>query len=403
MEEFKFIKGVYTNKPIFGSDILKDSLFILNKNGDKVDFSSTDNAATQKILLDASEGKVCKLYNITPDQIIMEGNLVQKESGNSYKFTTTVRDTCISDTTETVPTSVKDCAKILIEDCLSVTYNLNINNIGINEDKSPIDVNFYYNEKPFVKSMRFKVTGKVNKLTFKTLSEVLAADETIYSFSGNNYTMHKHLAGSYFLNGYKYTECSKRSYVTVLDELTIDVSILNVGEITSIETVAENYILPDGFYFEKTNGSFGKMYQVSQSNTLRNYYVYDESNNYKGEICLPVKESNHLRKEDVSDNMYIIKEDDSLVALKDNFPTETAQLVVYDISEIAYDTTVKDGIAYKKDSDDFIYKRLSKTEPVDVDSRLVQMQEPTILSPIYGDDYIIEIDPTKVKITATEV
>lgn len=400
-KEFTFIKGMYTNKPLFDNGIIKDSLFILNKRCNKVDLESIDNAPTQKILLGASKNRVCKLYSITPDQIIMEGNLVQNESGNSYKFTTTVRDTCISDPTENIPTSVKDCAKTLIEDCLNVTYNLSTDNIGINEDKSPINVNFDYSGKRFVKSMRFKVTGKVNKLSFETLSDVLAADETIYSFSGNNYTVQNYLAGSYFLNGHKYTECSKHLYVTVLDELTIDIDILDIEEKTLIKTVAKIYNLPNGFYFKTTRGSSEKKYQVSQSNTIREYCVYDSRGNFMGEICLPVEETNHLRKDNVSDNMYIIQ-GDSPVALKQNYPTETANLVVYTIDEITEDITVKDGIAYKKDSDDSIYKRLSKTESVDVDSKLVQMQEPTILSPIYGDNYIIEIDPTKIEITATE-
>lgn len=401
MKEFKFIRGVYTNKPIFDSDILKDSLIILNKNGDEVGLESIDDAPTQKFLLGASEGKVCKLYNITPDQIIMEGNLLQNESGNSYKFTTTVRDTCISDPTETVPTNVKDCAKTLIEKCLNVTYNLNTNDIGIDEDKTPINVEFDYNGKRFVKSMRFKVTGKVNKLSFETLNDVLAADETIYSFNGDNYTVQNYLTGSYFLNGYKYTECSKYCYVTVLDELTIDVDTLVSGKKTSIETIAEKYNLPTDYYFKTTRDSTEHILQVSQSNIFRDYCVYKKDDIFICEICLPVEESNHLRKEKVSNNMYIIKDDD-LAALKDNFPTETAQLVVYDINEITNDITVKDSIAYKKDSDDSIYKTLSKNEQIAVESGIVKMQDTVTLSPIHGDNYIIEIDPTMIGVSATE-
>lgn len=405
-KEFKFVRGLYTDKPLFDDTIKEESLFILNQKGEEMGFEDKDDEPTQKKLLNASSSveRERKLYTITPEQITMEGNLVRGENNNSYSFTSTVKDTCVSDSTESVPQNVKNKAKTLIEGCLFTSYNLGVDNIGIAEDKDPINIDFSYNDKPFTKSMRFKVTGKVRKLSFGILDGVLTEDATVYAFNkeNGNYNICESLTGSYFSNGVKYIEAESDTYTTVLKTLEIDVNELATNEYTP-ECVAENYALPEGYYFKSFNDNLTHLLEVQQDNDKRDYYIYNPNNVMICKVRLPLECDNHLREGSVTESMYIVNDDRSLQKLEQYFPNKTTTLKVYTITDDITSYEIYNDTVYEKDSGDSIYKKLEKDQMVPLNKNLVYMSSPTVLSPKYGENYIIEIVPDKVFITATEV
>lgn len=403
MKEFKFVRGVYTNKSLFDNTTKNNSLFILDTKGVEVGLNAIDNESTQTQLVGASDAnRDCKLYTITPEQITMKGNLVQGVTGNSYKFTPEVKAICVSDPTEKIPLNVKTMAENLIMDCLSFNYSLNKENIGINQDKDPINVNFNYNEKSFIKPMRFKVTGEVKKYDLETLDGVLLKNEIVYIFNNDDYEIGEALEGSYFNNGIKYTKCSSENYTSVLKELVIDIESLNKDKKTQITSVAETYFAPGGYYFKTTEESDDvKLTELSLNETSNDYYVYNRDGVKLGEIRLPYKENVHLFKDSVNDNMYIITTK-GLVKLKDNYPNETQNLQVYNITGEVSLYEVKNDSVYKKHSDD-VYKKLCNYSTETVSDTYVSLTDTTTLSPVNKSDYIIELDPEMVNIIASEV
>lgn len=390
-KEFKFVRGLYTNKPLFDDTIKEESLFILNQKGEEMDFGDIDDEPTQTKLLGASPAteRERKLYTITPAQIVMGGKLVRGNT-NSYEFTPTLKDVCVSDTTEIIPDVVREQAITILSE-LTANYNaLTPNNIGIGENSNPDSVNvaFSYRKKDFVKQMTFKVTGKVDKKGLKNITG---------HHTGACYALHKNgnsvnptnVTDKVFNNGYIQKRYTGVIYNFVYKEADITIS---EGRFKS-DIVAKKYTLPSGFSFSQYNHND---IECSYSEEPRIVFC---NGNIVGNFTAPNRNGYLFDNDSDLDKLYIINDEDNFVSLDDYFPYGNKNVEVYnDDSYYVYK-----GLAYENENENITYKILTtNVDNIDVENGYVSMLDIVTLSPIHGEDYIIEINPDNVYITATE-
>lgn len=392
-KEFKFVRGLYTNKPLFDDTIKEESLFILNQKGEEMDFGDIDDEPTQTKLLGASPAteRERKLYTITPAQIVMGGKLVRGNT-NSYEFTPTLKDVCVSDTTEIIPDDVREQAITILSELTANYGALTTNNIGIGENSNPDSVNvaFSYGKKDFVKQMTFKVTGKIDKTGLENITgHHTGACYALYKNS--NSVNPTNVTDKVFNNGYIQKRYTGVIYNFVAKKADVT---LSEGHFKS-DIVAKKYTLPSGFSFS----------QYNHNDIVRNYseetYIVFCNGNIVGNFTAPKRDGYLFDNDSDLDKLYIINDEDNFVSLDNYFPYGNKNVEVYnDDSYYVYK-----GLAYENENENenITYKKLTtNVDNIDVENGYVSMLDIVTLSPIHGEDYIIEINPDNVYITATE-
>lgn len=396
MEEFKFVRGLYTNKPLFDDTIKEESLFILNQKGEEMDFGDIDDEPTQTKLLGASPAteRERKLYTITPAQIVMGGKLVRGNT-NSYEFTPTLKDVCVSDTTEIIPDVVREKAITILSELTANYSALTTNNIGIGENSNPdsVNVTFSYGEKDFVKQMTFKVTGKVDKKDLENITGPYTGDCYALYKSGNSVNPTS-VTDKVFNNGH----IQKRYTGTIYNFVAEEAVVTTKNGSFKSDIVAKKYKLPDGLSF-----SIGRN-DIECSYSEKSHIIYfSGTDSIAGRFTAPSRDGYLFDTDSDLDKLYIINDKDNFVSLDNNnhFPYGNKNVEVYD-NDSYY---VYSGLAYinENENENVTYKKLTtNVDNIDVENRYVSMLDIVTLSPIHGKDYIIEINPDNVYITATE-
>lgn len=393
-KEFKFVRGLYTNKPLFDDTIKEESLFILNQKGEEMDFGDIDDEPTQTKLLGASPAteRERKLYTITPAQIVMGGKLVRGNI-NSYEFTPTLKNVCVSDTTEIIPDVVREQAITILSELTANYSALTTNNIGIGENSNPDSVNvaFSYGKKDFVKQMTFKVTGKVDKKGLENITgHYTGACYALYK-SGNSVNP-TNVTDEVFNNGHIQKRYTGDIYNFVDEEAVIEIV---KNSFFKSDIVAKKYRLLPGYSFSQGNSS-----DIERSYSEESYIIYF-NNKVVGSFTAPDRDGYLFDTDSDLDKLYIINDEDNFVSLDKYFPYGDKNVEVYD-DDSCY---VYSGLAYKNENENenVTYKKLTtNVDNIDVENRYVSMLDIVTLSPIHGEDYIIEINPDNVYITATE-
>ncbi|MBQ2395893.1 MAG: hypothetical protein II304_02455 [Bacteroidales bacterium] len=405
MKEFKFVRGVYTNKQLFDGDTIDESLFILDANCTEVRLDAIDNESTQTQLVAASEAnRDCKLYTITPAQITMKGDLTQSTNGNFYKFTPDVKEICVSNTAEKIPDSVKAKAKTLLsslrDNCEKV---LSKEDIGIGEGSRPdsVGVTFGYGSKNFTKSMKFKVKGTVTKRSFIDLNGKAENNDIVYTLKDNIYKLCTNLTGSFFLNGKKQIEAENNVYKIPKKTTTLSRDKLDEGYDFCVEEaeVADTYQLPSGYCLKNKDMTFThgdipiEIYKTDDTNTKVCKFSMDTTGMFLFQTDL--------------DNMYIVDDiDNTITQLTNDIHNRYREqnLQVYTIEDdIREYTVIEDSIC--KDDTSAVNTRYIKVTDTDYNAEVndnVQMLDKYIISPKHGQNYFIEIN-SNVKVTASEV
>lgn len=392
-KEFKFIKGVYTENPLFNDDI-RQSLLILDELGDPIDFEAVDNKETQDALIRVSDNNVCKLYTVTSNQITVEGTL---KAPNTYNFTACAKDQCESG--EKIPEIALNRANDLLKTGLQANLsNLDKSKISIGKDSEAEDVkvNITYNEnKVFTKQMKFRVEGDVNvktlenltKLTFCSIDDVYCYDPTDKTYTQYNNSIKFIL----FEDGKKQKIDSKQMEFPIS---TFEVPILPgiLPTLNEIKVkVANNYALSNMYTF-KVNGDFVRTASYKQlANNLENerVYIYDENKMPSTSFILPQLEETILLDDNITDKMYIENGDNGYTKLNKGEHFEKT-MTVYDINNLS------------EENDSKIYKKVTENKSLSVNTELVTLTDLNVIAPVITESQIVTIDPEKVTIIARE-
>lgn len=411
-KEFKFVRGLYTKKKLFDADIINDSFVILDEKGVEVSFDAEDDSKTQSQLINASsDGRVCKVYTITPDKITMEGNL---EKEGDYKFTPTVKE--IIDDDETIPENVKTNAETFLEEHLTADYTaLTADNIGIGEGSDPDFVDIIFtdkdnNKKSFTRNMKFRVEGKVNKSSFVNI-ERGAVDPTetqvyVLNLNGDRYDIATGVSNTdLFIEGRKQVIVSGKSKYFPAKNITLRKS----GAYAIADNVAHTYIAPNGYIFDVTQSEELPASEIGLNSGTTLYNLSIRGGNMGlTDLTFDISTlgvSNYIYADFVaSADLYMIASSGNLEKItKNNYPYDQ-QIYTYDSDNY----NVYNGSVYKNDSDDLnIYKVAGSPEETNVSEGLVEVAlDNKTISPIHNfekdDGYIITIDENKISITAKE-
>lgn len=410
-KEFKFVRGLYTKKKLFDADIINDSFVILDEKGVKVDFNAEDDNTTQSQLINASsDGRVCKVYTITPDKITMKGNL---EKEGDYKFTPTVKE--IIDDDETIPENVKTNAETFLEEHLTADYVLTADNIGIGEGSDPDFVDIIFtdkdnNKKSFTRNMKFRVEGKVNKSSFVTIERgTVDPKETIVYVLNSNRDRYDIAADvsdtDLFIEGRKQESVGGTSKYFPAKSITL----IKDGELAIADNVANTYIAPDGYIFDVTQSKELPASRIGLNSGVILYNLSIISGNMgQPHLTFNISTlgvSNYIYDYSVdSADLYMIASSGNLEKITiNNYPYEQ-QIYTYDSDNY----NVYNKSVYKNDSGDLnIYKVAGSPEETNVSEGLVEVAlDNKTISPIHNfekdDGYIITIDENKISITAKE-
>lgn len=400
MKEFKFVRGVYTKKPLFDNDTIEESLFILDKDGNEIKLNSIDDDATQIQLVGASDdNRECKLYAITSEQITISGSLVQSTEGNFYKFTPEVKANCVSDLTEEIPKSVREEAKTML-DCLENTCQsvLTKDDIGIGEYAPPVNISFFYNDgKSFTKNMMFKVEGSVSKTMLEDISGKYN-DQGYISYNGGK--VNPCNVEGVFNNGKKQKKAPSKVYSFAANTIEIDESDISADKFT--KAVAHKYSIPEGYSFNNNVDAPITTINYVAGMTATIYRKYNDAFTQVSSFIMPESSGYVFDNDNIIDEMFIVECSDFVSVIND-FPYGKDNIEVYNSD----DYYACDGAAYTDDTGiqevNAIYKKLTTTtEIVDVGINIIDVLDAVTLSPKYGPDYIITIDPSKIWVTATE-
>lgn len=381
-KEFKFIKGLYTNKNLFDDEIVNESLIILDSNSVQVVPSAIDDANTQSQLINASNDNVCKLYTITPSQITMSGSL-SKGDVSRYEFTPNVNKRCENDDEE-IPDNVKTKAEQYLKNDLTADWsNLEVDSIGIGKSTSPsyTVVNFEYNNKEFTKDLRFRVEGYVTKKSLKNLNknDICTFNDPVYIYDSDNKAYRRYnneIKFTLFTDGRK-QKPKITSYHT--PKQTADVII---SQSPILLPIAETY----RFKYSE-NGDIINTLSYQDVKDLNGPY---QIGNHRVTFIFRDNESEYLFEKDVTDDMYVTVEDNNYVKLESAYKYDSS-ISVYDFSELTDDET-----------DPNIYKTIDGAgTSVEVDQTYVKLTNIYTIAPNYHNDYIIEITSETI-ITATE-
>lgn len=393
-KEFKFIKGVYTENPLFNDDI-KQSLLILDKSGNPIDFEAVDNKETQDSLIRVSDSNVCKLYTVTSNQITVEGTL---KAPNTYNFTACAKGQCESG--ENIPEIALNKANDLLKTGLRADLsNLDKSKISIGNDSEArdVEVNITYNEnKVFTKQMKFRVEGDVNVKTLENLTKLSFGhidDVYSYDYTSNTHTQYNNnIDFILFNNGKKQKIDSKQMTfpplkfkVPVLPNPTLPA--FSVGNVK----VANEYVLSNTSYTFKVDGEFVQTASYKQlADNLENKRV----SLYKNEIIeasfiLPQLEETILLDDNITDTMYIKNGDNGYTKLNKGEHFDKT-MTVYDISSLS------------DYNDSKIYKKVTKNMSLPVNTELVTLTDLNVIAPVITTSQIVTIDPEKVTIIARE-
>ena len=390
-KEFTFIKGVYTENPLFNDDI-KQSLLILDQLGNPIDFEAVDNKETQDSLVRVSDSNVCKLYTVTSNQITVEGKL---NATNTYNFTACVKGQCESG--ENIPEKPLNKANDILKTGLRANLShLDKSKISIcnNSEAPDVEVNFTYNEnKVFTKQMKFRVEGDVNVKTLENLTKLTFShidDVYSYDYTSNTHTQYNNnIDFILFKDGKKQKIDSEQM---TFPPLAFEVPILPALPEIKVE-VANNYVLPNGYTF-KVNDDFVNTASYTQ---LANNLEQERVNIYKNKITaksftLPQLTENILLDDNITDNMYIKNGDNGYTKLnKGEHFEKTMTVYDIDISKLSDD-----------DDDTKIYKEVTKSEPLPVNEKLVRVIDHNVIAPILDESRIVTRVPEKVNIIARE-
>ena len=410
-KEFKFVRGLYTKKKLFDADIINDSFVILDEKCVEVSFDAEDDSKTQSQLINASsDGRVRKVYTITPDKITMEGNLEKK---GDYKFTPTVKE--IIDDDEIIPENVKTNAETFLEEHLTADYTaLTADNIGIGEGSDPDFVDIIFtdkdnNKKSFTRNMKFRVEGKVNKSSFVNIERgtVDPTETPVYVLNSNGDRYDRATGVSdkdLFIKGRKQESVGGTSKYFPAKKTTLRES----GAYAIADKVAHTYIAPNGYIFDVTQTEeLPSSYIGSNSSTTFNLSI-NGGNMGLTYLTFDISKlgvSNYIYADFVAGaDLYMIASSGNLEKItKDNYPYEQ-QIYTYDSDNY----NVYNGSVYKNDSSDLnTYKVAGSPEETNVDNGLVEVAlDNKTISPIHNfekdDGYIITIDENKISITAKE-
>lgn len=381
-KEFKFIKGLYTNKNLFDDEIVNESLIILDSNSVQVAPSAIDDANTQSQLINASNDNVCKLYTITPSQITMSGSL-SKGDVSIYEFTPNVNKRCENDDEE-IPDNVKTKAEQYLKNDLTANWsNLEVDSIGIGKNTSPsyTVVNFEYNNKEFTKDLRFRVEGYVTKKSLKNLNknDICTFNDPVYIYDSNNKAYRRYnneIKFTLFTNGRK-----QKPKIT-LYHTPMQTADVIISQSPILLPIAETYR-----FKYRENGDIINILSYQEVKDLNGTYYLNGTT-----MILTFQEDNgytYLFKEDVTNSMYIV-EDNNYVELGKTYMYNSS-ISVYDFSELTNDET-----------DPNIYKTIDGAgTSVEVDQTYVKLTNIYTIAPNYHNDYIIEIT-SDTKISARE-
>lgn len=384
-KEFTFIKGVYTENPLFNDDI-KQSLLILDKLGNPIDFEAVDNKETQNSLIEVSDGNVCKLYTVTSNQITVIGTLT---APNTYNFTACAKDQCESG--EKIPEKALNRANDLLNTGLQANLD-NLENskiaIGNNSEAQDVEVNITYNtNKIFTKQMKFRVEGDVNVKTLENLTKLTFCHiDDVYSYDSkyDTYTQYDdNIDSILFKNGKKQKIDSK--------QMRFPVSVFEVSVSNGVEVeVANNYKLSDAYYFNVdghfvNNASYNQLANNLKENKLVKIY---ENETEITSFALPQLEDSILLDDNITENMYYIKNGDNNYTKLKSGEHFGKTMTVYELSE---------------ENDSKIYKKVTKNVSLPVDNELVKLTDPNVIAPVLKTNQIVTIDPEKVTIIAREL
>lgn len=404
-EEFKFVKGLYTNKKLFDNDIINDSFVILDKNCQEVGFGAEDNSKTQSQLINASEDRVCKLYTITPDKITMKGNLEEGTEGSSYKFTPKINESI--DDNETIPSDVIKTASEKL--ALTANYNLNVGNIGIGEGSDPASVEVTFtgiNEKSFKRNMIFRATGYVDRRSLIPIGDVTGAslkNKEVYYLEDNKYERLFDINDNdVFRNGRKQEKVQVAETIFPAYEIQLRIEDRNA----IADNPAHYYKAPKDYKFDCNDDVKLTPVEILESNLSS----FDLIPIYSGQGALPkltfippsddnctylpyaigkyIIESNTFKKIDESGKNYPYGKNQALYDNNNYYP----------YNGFAYQDSSTDTNEYKKLDD-------PTTEPIS--SNNVVMTNIHTAAPLFNLDkdhpYTIAIKEDTFSITATEV
>lgn len=402
-EEFKFVKGLYTNKKLFDDDIVNNSFVILDKNCQEVSFDAEDNSKTQSQLISVSDDdRVCKLYTITPDKITMEGNLVKGDESD-YKFTPKINKSI--DDNEMIPSDVINTASEKL--ALTAKYNLNVGNIGIGKDSNPgsVKVTFTYDGKSFTRDMTFKATGYVDKRLLVPIIDATGAsleNEEVYYLEDDKYKRLSNIKDTdVFHNGRKQEKVQVAETIFPANEiqLRIEDSIKAIAD-----SPAHHYKAPDNYKFNHNNSDKLTYTEILESGSSS--FTLGSISSGQGALLnltfTPPSDNNCLYLPNAK-NKYII-ESNKFIEITDenNYPFGTEQAIYDNTNYYPYE-----GFAYQDSSTDANeYKKLDNPTTIPINSDNVRMTNTYTAAPLFnldeGHPYTIAIKEDSFKITATE-
>lgn len=392
-KEFKFIKGVYTENPLFNDDI-RQSLLILDELGNPIDFEAVDNKETQDALIRVSDNNVCKLYTVTSNQITVEGTL---KAPNTYNFTACAKGQCESG--EKIPEKALNRANDLLKTGLQANLShLDKSKISIGKDSEAedVEVNITYNEnKVFTKQMKFRVEGDVNVKTLEKLTKLTFCssidDVYCYDLTYNTYTQYNNnIEFILFKNGKKQKIDSKQMEFPISEfEVPILPDTLPILNEIKVK-VANNYVLHNPYTFKVNNDFVQTASYKELANNLENERVYIYENKIpETSFILPQLEETILLDDSITDNMYIENGDNGYTKLNKGEHFDKT-MTVYDINNLS------------DENDSKIYKKVTKNKSLPVNTELVTLTDLNVIAPVITTSQIVTIDPEKVTIIARE-